>query len=477
MKKLIYFGMGLFLCLSAAVWTGCDKPDEPETGGGTSGGSATEDVYGSMVGVVTDKDGGTLISMATVALLPTDITTQTDEKGAFSFGNLNAGTYQLRVSKDGYVVYTSDNIVLNAGQTVNRSISLEKEKMEWRILDADNRELSVLDLEKTLVFKLKNSGNMAVAWEIPDVSEAWIAGFSKQSGELAPGALESIELMINWDELSDGENEAKVVVTSPIGDKQFSVRAEMHFAVGPDYVETAFGMELPMVAVQGGGFMMGATSEQGRDYDSDERPVHQVMLDGFYIGRFEVTQAQWNAVMGTNPSYFKGDDNRPVEKVSWHDAIEFCDKLSAMTGKKYRLPTEAEWEYAARGGQQSDGTKYAGSNTISDVAWYHDNSYNLGASHPDYGTHPVGSKMPNGLGLYDMSGNVWEWCSDWYDEDYYGFSPIVNPQNLAGDEANRVLRGGSWRSHARDGRVSIRFSVASGNQENGIGLRIVCEAE
>ncbi|MDE5742823.1 MAG: SUMF1/EgtB/PvdO family nonheme iron enzyme [Bacteroidales bacterium] len=477
MKKLIYFGMGLFLCLSAAVWTGCDKPDEPETGGGTSGGSATEDVYGSMVGVVTDKDGGTLISMATVALLPTDITTQTDEKGAFSFGNLNAGTYQLRVSKDGYVVYTSDNIVLNAGQTVNRSISLEKEKMEWRILDADNRELSVLDLEKTLVFKLKNSGNMAVAWEVPDVSEAWIAGFSKQSGELEPGALESIELMINWDELSDGENEAKVVVTSPIGDKQFSVRAEMHFVVGPDYVETAFGMELPMVAVQGGGFMMGATSEQGRDYDSDERPVHQVMLDGFYIGRFEVTQAQWNAVMGTNPSYFKGDDNRPVEKVSWHDAIEFCDKLSAMTGKKYRLPTEAEWEYAARGGQQSDGTKYAGSNTISDVAWYHDNSYNLGASHPDYGTHPVGSKMPNGLGLYDMSGNVWEWCSDWYDEDYYDVSPVVNPLNLAGGEANRVLRGGSWRNHARDARVSIRFSVALGNQENGIGFRIVCEAE
>ncbi|MDE7149998.1 MAG: formylglycine-generating enzyme family protein, partial [Bacteroidales bacterium] len=214
------------------------------------------------------------------------------------------------------------------------------------------------------------------------------------------------------------------------------------------YTEAAFGMELEMVAVNGGTFSMGATSEQGSDYESDEKPVHSVALSSFYIGRYEVTQAQWNAVMGTNPcssSYGLGDDY-PVYNVSWTEAVEFCNKLSQKTGKKYRLPTEAEWEYAARGGQKADGTKYAGSDAIGAVAWYKDNSGKA---------HPVGQKQPNGLGLYDMSGNVWEWCQDWYGSDYYSSSSATNPQGLSSGSF-RVHRGGGWNRSALSCRVSLR---------------------
>ncbi|MBQ3247459.1 MAG: SUMF1/EgtB/PvdO family nonheme iron enzyme, partial [Alistipes sp.] len=171
-----------------------------------------------------------------------------------------------------------------------------------------------------------------------------------------------------------------------------------------------------MVFVKGGTFTMGATAEQGSDADSDEKPAHSVTVSNFYIGKYEVTQAQWEAVMGKNPSRFKGD-NLPVERVSWNDIQKFIEKLNAKTGKRYRLPTEAEWEYAARGGNQSKGYKYSGSNDIGSVAWYTDNS-----SSP---THPVGQKQPNELGLYDMSGNVYEWCSDWHGS--YSSGSQTNP--------------------------------------------------
>ena len=234
-----------------------------------------------------------------------------------------------------------------------------------------------------------------------------------------------------------------------------------------DYVEDlGGGVSMKMKPVQGGTFQMGATSEQGSDAESDEKPVHSVTLDGFHIGETEVTQAQWKAVMGTNPSNWKGDD-LPVEQVSWNEAVQFCEKLSQMTGKTYRLPTEAEWEYAARGGQQADGTKYAGSSTIGDVAWYTSNSGSK--------THPVGQKQPNALGLYDMSGNVYEWCSDWYSSNYYSSSPSVNPQGPSSG-SGRVCRGGSWSyGDAQGCRVSNRAYSAPDGRDGNLGFRVVCE--
>ena len=205
--------------------------------------------------------------------------------------------------------------------------------------------------------------------------------------------------------------------------------------------------EIEMVYVSGGTFTMGATSE---DYDAwdYEKPAHSVTLDGYYIGKYEVTKELWEAVMGSNTSRFKGD-NLPVRDVSWNDVQEFLRKLNAMTGKRYRLPTEAEWEFAARGGNSSRGYKYSGSNSLGSVAWYSDNS--------GRGTRPhaVGTKSPNELGIYDMSGNVWEWCQDWW--GIYSSSSQRNPKG-PNNGSDRVLRGGSWIGHAGDCRVLARHS-------------------
>ncbi len=231
-----------------------------------------------------------------------------------------------------------------------------------------------------------------------------------------------------------------------------------------------------MVRIQGGDFTMGQPDPNiGCDRcTKDEQPSHTVTLSSYNIGKYEVTQAQWQAVMGSNPSHFKDCGSRcPVEKVSWNDVQEFIKKLNRMTGKTFRLPSEAEWEYAARG-RRSDGYKYAGSDNIESVAWYTKNSYDKGKSHPDYGTHTVGTKSPNELGLYDMSGNVWEWCSDWYDENYYKNSPRNNPQGPSSTQSFRVLRGGSWAAFNINCRVADRFRVRPVNNYSlyDVGFRL-----
>ena len=215
------------------------------------------------------------------------------------------------------------------------------------------------------------------------------------------------------------------------------------------------GVEFTMMPVEGGTFKMG--NEYGED---DEMPVHEVKLNSFSIGQTEVTQELWEAVMGNNPSRYKGA-KLPVENVSWNDCQEFIRKLNGLTGRHFRLPTEAEWEFAARGGVKSRGYKYAGGNEIESVAWYNVNSNEQ--------THSVGQKSPNELGLYDMSGNVWEWCGDWYDI-YNSFSQTNPKRPLSG--SRRVNRGGGWDGDDKECRMSHRGFINPGLRFNNLGLRL-----
>lgn len=225
------------------------------------------------------------------------------------------------------------------------------------------------------------------------------------------------------------------------------------------------GVKFNMISVDGGTFTMGATSEQGSDYFYNEIPIHQVTLSDYYIAKTEVTQELWIAVMGNNPSYHTGNSRYPVEQVSWDDCQEFIQELNRLTGKQFRLPTEAEWEFAARGGNYSNGYKYSGSNRIDDVAWYDGNSGDM--------THEVATKMPNELGIYDMTGNVCEWCSDWYEE--YSSSSQTDPSGPA-DGSYRVLRCGNWGGDATYCRVSNRdYNTPDGRNSSG-GFRLVCSS-
>lgn len=229
------------------------------------------------------------------------------------------------------------------------------------------------------------------------------------------------------------------------------------------------GISFKMIYVEGGSFVMGS-SEQSPGAEGDEFPAHNVSLDGFYIGETEVTQELWMAVMGgNNPSGFTKNPSdttlnalMPVESVTWFQCLEFIDSLNSLTGATFRMPTEAEWEFAARGGNLSKGFLYSGSNNIDEVAWY-------GVSDKEGITHPVGQKLPNELGLYDMSGNVWEWCSDWYAP--YTAEDAVNPSGPA-EGRSRVIRGGCWFVDAPVCRPSDRSLGSPRHSGCILGLRL-----
>ena len=220
------------------------------------------------------------------------------------------------------------------------------------------------------------------------------------------------------------------------------------------------GVAFKMIRVSGGAFMMGATDEQVDDAYDDEKPAHKVTLSDFLMGETPVTQELWYAVMGNNPSVHKGR-NRPIENVSWDDCQQFISKLNRMTGKKFRLPTEAEWEFAARGGIKSKAYKYSGSNNLEEVGWYDGNSNGT--------THSVKQKKPNELGIYDMSGNTLEWCQDWYGD--YGSSGQTNPKGPKNGYF-RVYRGGGWNANPEICRVSTRLISASITRLDNLGLRL-----
>lgn len=218
-----------------------------------------------------------------------------------------------------------------------------------------------------------------------------------------------------------------------------------------------------MVFVKGGSFRMGCTKNKNGICDDDEFPIQEVTIDDFYINKYEVTNSQWTHIMGKNPSAFKDCVACPVEGVNLKNIQSFIEKLNSQTGREYRLPTEAEWEYAARGGQLSNRYIYSGSNNLNEVAWYDQNS--------DESTHPVGTKMPNELGIYDMSGNVQEWCSDFYGD--YIDKPLVNPKGAGYNGKANLSRGGHWYKDSSFCRVSDRVKASGKEKLQYLGLRLV----
>ena len=279
----------------------------------------------------------------------------------------------------------------------------------------------------------------------------------------------------------------KTIVAEAVDDKTEVAPSKPESPKLESFTETVNGVSFKMIAVEGGTFKMGAQSKDPNKPNFDkkaydyESPVHDVTLDSFYMAEFVVTEDLWEAVMNENKSKesrgFLGRlfgnnkvprprEGYPKTMISWNDCQEFIEKLNQLTGKNFRLPTEAEWEYAARGGNKSRGYKYSGSNNISDVAWYYSNSSE---------THEVGTKSPNELGLYDMSGNVWEWCADWYSNGYYSSSPSNNLTGPTSD-SYRVYRGGSWGSSVQGCRVSFRSYNYPDARYSGIGFRLVCSS-
>ena len=370
----------------------------------------------------------------------------------------------------------------------NRIGTVLKEFAGYRVFERVDIS-SIMDEQK-----FQNSGMVSDA-EIRKIGEMKGADFvlltfvSKMSGNRAyiEGRLVDVETG-EWEKSGDGiaaditkideavrEMARKMLgVRNQTSGGQSNSNYDRQMIGGQDFVETTFGINMKMVYVEGGSFVMGCTGEQGSDCDADEKNTRRVTLDGYYIGMTEITQGQWQKVMGTSVEQqrnkadanwpLRGGTDYPMYYVSWEEAMAFCQELSRQTGKKYTLPTEAQWEYAARGGNRNDGTKYSGSYSVDAVAWYGENSGDV--------THIVGSKRPNGLGLYDMSGNVYEWCRDWYADSYIGYQ-TDNPTGPSSG-SSRVFRGGSWCGGSLCCRVSDRDWGSTDRRNPCRGFRVGC---
>jgi formylglycine-generating enzyme required for sulfatase activity len=281
------------------------------------------------------------------------------------------------------------------------------------------------------------------------------AALLKLQGDLGKNIVIGPGKLITWDVLKSFPGGFDEEVTWEVGASESN-----------SHSDSFTGMKFKFV--KGGCFKMG---DMFGDGEKDEKPLHEVCVDDYWMGKFEVTQGEYRKVMGVNPSNFKQcGDNCPVESVSWDNAQDFIKNLNSLTGKSFRLPTEAEWEYAARSGRKKE--KYIGGDDPDSLAWYDKNSGKT--------THPVGQKAPNGLGLYDMSGNVWEWVQDWYDEGYYKKGPKKsgwkNPQGPSTGDY-RVLRGGSWYNSSSYLRASYRTFSTPAYRNYGDGFRLVISSQ
>ena len=372
-----------------------------------------------------------------------------NEKLTGSSKEVSAGMYRVEVKNEGYYEQS-------------RTISVEKgkNKTETFTLEQKTGKLQFVVEPMEAQVTLKQSSNTVQSWS-----------GSKYLGSLPIG---SYSIIVTCNDYASQTKQVKVNL-----DETAKVNMTLEKGTQPPQSPYLGGSTEGMIFVQGGTFQMGSN-----DGESDEKPIHSVTVSDFYIGKYEVTQKEWQDIMGNNPSNWKGD-NLPVEKVSWYDAVEFCNKKSEKEGLQkcysgsgknitcdftkngYRLPTEAEWEYAARGGTESENANsrlYSGSNNIGDVAWYSSNSGSK--------THQVGTKQANELGIHDMSGNVWEWCWDWYDKNYYSSSPGSNPRGPNSGEYS-VLRGGSWFNYDYYCRVANRVRInRAGSSGYYYGMRI-----
>ncbi len=444
--------------------------------------------------ILSPKNNRVVINLQ--ASLPVVVTINTEPEGAkvyidnVLFGItpkssfLNEGSYPLRIEKDSYQTINevinvkepevSKNYTLNdlrATLTINTSpkaiIKLNSQiydkvkelKLPASVVEIEVSQAKAKSIKRVKILKQEEVFEIDLFPEIEKGSISVVTIPSTSSIELNGDAGEHYSA-IGRKSFNDIPVGTYDLIISNEGYKTYKETMELTpdntFQKQISLVEGSDGPE-GFVFVEGGTFQMGSANG-----DSDEKPVHGVTLSDFYIGKYEVTQAEWKEVMGSNSSYFKGD-MIPVEKVSWYDAVEFCNKKSIKDGLElvysgtgnnikcdfskngYRLPTEAEWEYAARGGRKSRGYTYSGSNNIGEVAEYEGNN--------DKSTKAVGGKKPNDLGIYDMSGNVWEWCWDWYGS--YSSSTQTDPMGLNSGSI-RVNRGGSWGSCATGCRVADR---------------------
>ena len=361
------------------------------------------------------------------------------------------GTYTLELSKEGYA-RESGEITIEEGKVLPVNIEM-----------CSGRELTLqTDREGDILYV-----------------DGKRVGVSPQKLELSYG-IHTIRA-----ERGEQHTEKQLEVTETGGERVvtlgFGLLSGIRWSssVTPKQKEILSRLVENMVQVEGGRFQMGGTPEQGSDANDWEKPVHEVTLSDYYMGKYEVRQSEWEVVMGSNPSRFKGED-LPVEGVSWSDCHEFIERLNALTGLSFKLPTEAQWEYAARGGRLSKGYKYSGSNNLGEVGWYWKNSgdrvltgkWDSNEVDRDHcRTHQVGEKQPNELSLYDMSGNVWEWCEDWY--EYYSVTSQRDPLGAASG-FYRVIRGGSWSDAVRFCRVSSRSSNVPVHCSFNLGFRLVC---
>ena len=308
-----------------------------------------------------------------------------------------------------------------------------------------------------ITYSLSEAGMVSAVYCSTDGGRTWGAPLRHVSGDVNKSVSAGSHRVV-WDVLSEREH---------LKGENICFKVEVEAG---NQLFTVNGVSFEMVRVEGGTFTMGATAEQGSDAWEFEKPTHQVTLSSYSIGKTEVTQALWQAVMGKSVRQIASDlgektygvgSNYPMYYVSWQDCQEFITKLNALTGKNFRLPTEAEWEFAARGGNKSRGYQYSGSNALNDVAWYDDNSSNK--------THPVAKKAPNELGIYDMSGNVNEWCSDWYGS--YTSASQTNPTG-PNSGSDRVYRCSDYASNARGCRVSFRYYDPPARRLCFTGLRL-----